>query len=119
MKTYIHASSPWTNIKLLAHVIRHGFVSETEFNRMAARNLSYIFPCFCLIKENNERYILRFAQHKVSSKVNDKVFSDFFKKEKALYLGGSVFDRLTKYISTLAFNPNVGSGVCIPLHGNF
>ena len=80
---------------------------------------SYIFPCFCLIKENNERYILRFAQHKVSSNVNDKVFSAFIKKEKALYPGGSVLDRLTKYISTLAFNLNVGSGVCIPLHGNF
>ena len=86
---------------------------------MAARNLSYIFQCFCLIKENNGHYILRFTQHEVSSNVNGKVFSDFIKKGKALYLGGSVFDRLTNYISTLAFNPNMGSGVCIPLHGSF
>ena len=113
MKTYIHASSSWTNIKLPAHVIRHEFASKAEFNRMAARNLCFIFPCFCLIKENNERYFLRFTQHKVSSNVNDKVFSGFIKKEKTLYLGGSVVDRLTKYISTLAFNPNLGSRVCI------
>ena len=54
-----------------------------------------------------------------SSNVNDKVFSDFIKKEKTLYLGGSVFGRLTKYISTLDFKPNLGSGVCIPLRRNF
>ena len=119
VKNYIHASSPWTNIKLPAHVIRHEFVSEVEFNRIAARNLSFIFPCFCLIKENNERYFLRFTQQKVSPNVNDKMFSDFTKKEKTLYLRGSVFDRLTEYISTLAFNPNLGSGVCIPLRPNF
>ena len=70
------------------------------------------------MKETNERYFLRFAQHKVSSNVNDKVFSDFIKKEKTLYIGGSVFGRLTKCNSTLAFNPNLGSGVCIPLRGN-
>ena len=32
---------------------------------------------FFLIKETNERYVLWFTQHKVSSNVNDKVFSDF------------------------------------------
>ena len=38
--------------------------------------------------------------------LNDKVFPDFIKKEKTLggysflYLAGSVFGRLTKYIST-------------------
>ena len=64
-------------------------------------------------------YFLRFTQHKVSSNVNDKVFSGFIKKEKTLYLGGSVVDRLTKYISTLAFNPNLGSRVCIWLCGSF
>ena len=46
--------------------------------------LSFILPCFCLIKETNERYFLRFTQHKVSSNVNDKVFPDFIKKEKTL-----------------------------------
>ena len=61
----------------------------------------------CLIKETNKRYILRLTQHKVSSNVNDKVFSDFIKKEKTLYLGDSIIGRLTKYI------------VCIPLRGNF
>ena len=71
------------------------------------------------MKETNERYFLRFAQHKVSSNVNDKVFSDFIKKEKTFYIGNSVFGRLTKCISTLAFNPNLGSGVYIPLRGNF
>ena len=75
---------------------------------MTARNLSFIFPCFYLIKGNNDRSFLRFTQCKVSSNVNDKVFLDFIKKEKTPYLGGLVFDRLTKYISTLAFNPNVG-----------
>ena len=74
---------------------------------------------FFLIKETNERYFLRFTQHKVSSNVNDRVFSDFIKKEKTLYLGGSVLGRLTKYISTLAFNPNLGNGVCVALRGNF
>ena len=62
---------------------------------------------FFLIKETNERYFLRFTQHKVSSNVNDRVFSDFIKKEKTLYLGDSIIGRLTKYI------------VCIPLRGNF
>ena len=41
------------------------------------------------------------TQHKVSSNVNDMVFSDFIEKEKTLYLGGSAFGRLIKYISTL------------------
>ena len=59
------------------------------------------------------------TQHKVSSNVNDMVFSDFIEKEKTLYLGGSAFGRLIKYISTLAFNPNLGSGVCIQLRRNF
>ena len=61
VKTYIHASSPWTNIKLPVHVIRHEFVPEVEFNRMAARNLSFIFPCFCLIKVYEPRYIAYLA----------------------------------------------------------
>ena len=47
------------------------------------------------------------------------MFLDCIKKEKTLYLGSSVFGRLTKYISTLAFNPNLGRGVFIPLCGNF
>ena len=47
------------------------------------------------------------------------MFSDFIEKEKTLYLRGSAFGRWTKYTSTLAFNPNLGSGVCIPLRGNF
>ena len=64
-------------------------------------------------------YFFRFTQHKISSNVNDKLFSDFNKKEKTLYLGGSVSGKLTKYISTLAVNPNLGSGVCISLRGNF
>ena len=81
--------------------------------------LSFISPCFCLIKETNECYCLRFTQHKVSSNVNDKVFSDFIKKEKTLFPGGSVFGRLTKYNSALAINPNLGSEVCIRLRGNF
>ena len=82
VKTYIHANSPWTNIKLPAHITRHEFVFEAGFNRIAARNFSFIFPCFCLIKETNERYFLRFAQHKVSSNVNGKIFSDFIQKRK-------------------------------------
>ena len=61
---------------------------------------------------------MRFTQHEVSSNVNDKVFSDYIKKAKTLYLGGSVFGKFTKYISTFAVNPNLGSGVCIPLCGN-
>ena len=81
--------------------------------------LSFISPCFYLIKETNECYFLRFTQHKVSSNVNDKVFSDFIKKEKTLFPGGSVFGRLTKYNSALAINPNLGSEVCIRLRGNF
>ena len=40
-------------------------------------------------------------------------------KKKTLYLGGSVFGRLTRYINTLTFNPSLGSGVCILLCGNF
>ena len=60
-----------------------------------------------------------FTQHKVSFNVNDKVFSDFIKKEETLYLGGSVFRRLRQYISTLGFKSNLGSGMCIPLRGNF
>ena len=40
VKTYSDASSPWTNIVLLAHITRHEFVSEAEFDRIAARNLS-------------------------------------------------------------------------------
>ena len=59
------------------------------------------------------------TQHKVSSNFNDKVFSDFIEKEKTLYLVGSAFDRLTKYISTLAFNPNLGNGVCFQLRRDF
>ena len=106
-KTYTHARSPWTNIKLPTHITRHEFVYEAEFNRIAAGNLSFIFPYFCLIMENNESYFLRFTQHKVSSNINDRVFSDFIKKEKTLYLGDSIIGRLTKYI------------VCIPLRGNF
>ena len=51
-----------------------------------------------------------FTQHKVSSNVNDKMFSDFIKKEKTLYQGSSVFGRLTEYISTLVFNPNLVRG---------
>ena len=73
----------------------------------------------CLIKETNKRYILRFTQHKVYSNVNDKVVSDFIKKDKTLYLGGLVFGRSRKCISTLAFNPNLGRGVSIALCGNF
>ena len=46
-------------------------------------------------------------------------FQIFFKKEKTLYLGSSVFGRLTKYISTLALNSNLEWGVCILLRGNF
>ena len=38
VKSYIHVSSPWRNIKLPAHIKRHEFVSEAEFNRIAARN---------------------------------------------------------------------------------
>ena len=59
---------------LLAYITRHEFVSEAEFDRIAARNLSQVlfFACFCLIKETNERYFLRFTQHKVSSNVNKK-----------------------------------------------
>ena len=106
-KTYTHARSPWTNIKLPTHITRHEFVYEAEFNSIAAGNLSFIFPYFCLIMETNESYFLRFTQHKVSSNINDKVFSDFIKKEKTLYLGDSIIGRLTKYI------------VCIPLCGNF
>ena len=37
-------------------------------------------------------------------------WSDFIKKEKTLYLGSSVFGRLTEYISTLVFNPNLVRG---------
>ena len=51
-----------------------------------------------------------------------RCFQIFLKKEKTLYplyLGSSVFGRLTKYISTLALNSNLGWGVCIPLRGNF
>ena len=44
--------------------------------------LSFISPCFCLIKETNECYFLRFTQHKVSSNVNDKVFQILLKKKK-------------------------------------
>ena len=32
VKTYIHASSPWTNIELQAHLIWLEFVSEAEFS---------------------------------------------------------------------------------------
>ena len=39
-------------------------------------------------------------------------------KKRKLYLGGSVSGKLTKH-STLAVNPNLGSGVCISLHENF
>ena len=39
VKTYIHASLPWINIKLPAHVTRQKFVSDAEFNRIADRNL--------------------------------------------------------------------------------
>ena len=53
------------------------------------------------------------------SRLNDEVFSDFIKKQKILYLRGSVFGRLAKYISTLAFNLNLGSGIRIPLRRSF
>ena len=53
------------------------------------------------------------------SQLEDKVFSDFIKKQKILYLKGSVFGRLIKHISTLAFNLNLGSGIRIPLRRNF
>ena len=42
LKTYIHESLPWTNIKLPSHIARHEFLSEAEFNRIAARNLSKV-----------------------------------------------------------------------------
>ena len=38
-EAFIHANSPWTNIKLPAHITRHEFASEVKFNRIAARNL--------------------------------------------------------------------------------
>ena len=62
---------------------------------------------------------MRFTQHKDCSIVNENVFPNFTKKEKTLCLGGSAFGRLTKHISTLAFNPDLSSGVCIPLRGKF
>ena len=67
---------------------------------------------------------MRFTEHKVSSNVNDKMFSDFIKNEKTLFLGSSVFGRLRKYISTLTFNPNLGEGEggfipLVSLFGNF
>ena len=40
MKTCIPANSPWTNIKLPAHITRDKSVSKSEFDRIAARNLS-------------------------------------------------------------------------------
>ena len=39
VKTYIHASLPWTNIKLPVHITRHEFVSEAGFTSIAATNL--------------------------------------------------------------------------------
>ena len=58
-------------LKLPAHITRHDFVSGYKLV------ISFIFPCFCLIKETNERYSLRFTQYNVSSNVNDKMFLDF------------------------------------------
>ena len=34
VKNCIYARPPWTNIKLLPHITRDGFVFETEFNRI-------------------------------------------------------------------------------------
>ena len=51
VKTYIHASSPWTNLKLPVHITRQEFVSEAEFWRalgnstkqQSNRNLHLVF----------------------------------------------------------------------------
>ena len=40
VKTYIHISSPWTNMTLPAHITRQEFVFEDKFNKIAAKNLS-------------------------------------------------------------------------------
>ena len=46
--------------------------------------LNFISLCFCLIKETNERYFLRFTQHKVSSSLMIRFFR-FYKKMKELF----------------------------------
>ena len=87
------------------------------------KDLKSGFLCLCVsgvlsVAYQTDRAVLRkfyfwpmktcSINHKASSNFNNKVFSDFIKKEKTIYLGRSVFGRLTKCISTLAFNPNLG-----------